>query len=385
MTRDEQSRRAFALDSRTVWVEQKMVKGMVIGIDNTPLGPGEYQPGMRPEMARHISTPSLGVRGMGADHFHPFRSGGSRGRSSPTGQIRGKIATPYSIDAAWSTGDASVWAEENRSLARESGTIFHDHDKRQHYRLDGPDTPGSYIGPSSIYEPVRFDGGKGMIRPVTFSKAPWDICPSRQAGETYAVKHDVVEKRLVEPRIFPGERFKYNVKREPKVPRMEASIPFAKRPVSPLRQKHTEGHVTVATPASSLAGSRAPTASPIRPMANGLSQGSMVSGMSGATAVSRWDTGKVTKVKLGSRTSRYGGALVFDSSSYDKLRKPPPVNLSPAVISKRAGANMFAHMLTVKQGQMPSGGAPRVGSLISDKVKRFRTVDAGDSRDTYGN
>jgi hypothetical protein len=107
--------------------------------------------------------------------------------------------------------------------------------------------------------------------------------------------------------------------------------------------------------------------------------------MSGATAVSRWDTGKVTKVKLGSRTSRYGGALVFDSSSYDKFRKAPPVNLSPAVISKHAGANMFAHMLTIKQGQMPRGGAPRVGSLISDKVKRFRTVDAGDSRDTYGN
>jgi len=363
-----------------------MVKGMVVGLENTPLGPGEYQPTMRPEMTRHISTPSLGKRGI-ADHFHPFRSSVSRGGSSPTGQIRGGMHTPYSIDAAWSSGDSGLLYDESRSLSRESGTIFHDHDRRQPYRLNRAETPGSYIGPANIFSPVRFDGGKGQIRPVSFPKAPLDICPVRPAGETYVVKHSITEKRLVEPRIFPGERFEYNVKREPKVPRVIAEIPFAKRPVSPMRERLKDRHYTVATPASSEA-SRSSSRPANTKDVNGLSQNSVVSRMSSVTGTGgrRYKDpyeGKITKVKLGSRTSRYGGALIFDGSSYDKLRKPPPTNLTPATISKRAGANTFAHMLTVRQGQLP-GRQPKVGSLISDKIKRFR-ADAVGSRDYLGN
>lgn len=364
MRRDEQSRRAFALDSRTVWVEQQNVKGMVVSVENTPLGPGEYNPGMRPNTSRHVSTPSLGKRSV-ADSFKPFRSTVSRGG----------IDAPYSIDS-YSAHDPESLARENRSLSRESSTIFHDTDRRQPYRLDRAETPGSYVGPSNIFSPVRFDGGKGQIRPVTFPQAPLDICPVTPAGETYAVNYSVVERKLIEPKIFPGERFSYNKKRQPKIPRVETQIPFAKRPVSPFRERQREQHITIATPAGSIAASEGRRN-------RGLAQGSSVSDLTTPQVRAKAKAGTVTKMKLGSRTSRFGGALIFDASSYDRLRKAPPLALTPGTIARKAKVNPFRDMLTVRHGILPQSlSQPSVGSLISEKIKRVRGMS---SRDSFGN
>ena len=69
------SRRAYALDSRTTWVESAHHGGgHVVGKDNRVLGPGEYTPAMPTSSRKHISGPALGgSRGL-ADHFHPFKS-----------------------------------------------------------------------------------------------------------------------------------------------------------------------------------------------------------------------------------------------------------------------------------------------------------------------
>ena len=116
MVREEQSKRAFALDSRTVWVEQANVKGMLLPIENSSLGPAEYSPHMIPQMTKHVGTPSLGKRGK-PDNFHPFRSSVSRGGSSPTGRIRGGIASEYSITDDRSMG--SLAQGSSKSLTGE--------------------------------------------------------------------------------------------------------------------------------------------------------------------------------------------------------------------------------------------------------------------------
>ena len=75
--REELSRRAFRLDSRTTWVEQQhSTKGGVrcnVARDNFPLGPGEYNPDAS-YRAKHTSTPKLGWRPMQIDNFIPWRA-----------------------------------------------------------------------------------------------------------------------------------------------------------------------------------------------------------------------------------------------------------------------------------------------------------------------
>jgi len=379
--RDEVSRRAFALDSRTVWVEQQIVKDMIISSENASLGPGEYKPGLRPEMTRHISTPSLGRRSM-ADHFHPFRSSISRGGGSPTGKIRGGVMTPYSITAEGSMDSLGSLGARS-SASRESATIFNDHDRRQPYRLRA-ETPGSYLGPEDILNPTHFDRGVTPVTSVTFPKAPLDICPITKAGPSYLYSVDPIKKSLQTPRIFPGERFSYNIKREQKVPRMEVEIPFSKPPITSFRSRLKDKHITVATPSSMVA----------QHQSERLEMQSRDQSMDQVQIQKQRqeqiipEPSPIKKVKLSSRTSRYGGALKFDASSYNKYRKPPPETLSPSIITKRAGANLFQNILTVRrQPRVPS---TRVGSLVSERVKKYNelygdSVDPYTSKDMYGN
>jgi len=79
--KDNCTRRAFALDSRTTWVETRLDKNdFFTRIDNLPLGPGEYSPTIQ---NRHISTPSLAP-----SHFSPFKSSISRAREDVRRTLR---------------------------------------------------------------------------------------------------------------------------------------------------------------------------------------------------------------------------------------------------------------------------------------------------------
>ena len=159
MIRDELSRRAFPLDSRTVWVESAIQKGMVVSIENTPIGPGEYNAPLRPHVSRHISTPNLGKRHNNSlvDMYHPFRSNISRGGNSPTGVIRGKEMTPYSI-----ANEISISSNMDLSSFQSgSKSIYNDHDRKQPYIMDERAmTPSTYLGHEDVLNPKSTYVGK---------------------------------------------------------------------------------------------------------------------------------------------------------------------------------------------------------------------------------
>lgn len=343
MIRDEMSRRAFALDSRTSWVESTIQKGMVISIDNTPIGPGEYNPPLRPNLQRHISTPTLGKRNI-VDMHHPFRS--------PISRNGIRSATPYSI-----ANDISL-----NSMELEEPSV---------------ETVGSYLGHDDILKPKSSYGGKTKVTAIVIDRAIRELNPTRAAGPSHFPIYTKTEKRLLPVKIGNGERFSYNVKRKKKKPRKEPEIPFSKRPVSPWRQQKLEHklmenavHYGGVDAALSIASSLSAERSQSPP--------TFTSQIHARQAL-------ITKPKLGSRAARFGAPPKFDDTTYKRTKKPMPLNISPGVIDRSIKADLFLKFLTARrEPRFKPKGMP---SLVADKLKRHGISSAqpqGNQNNTYG-
>lgn len=182
MAEDPNSRRAFPLDSRTVWVEQQLFHNCIIGRDNLPLGPGEYNPQVN-ITARHVATPSLGKYRGPADHFKSFNSPVTRVSTTVLPQ-RLSIQSPKTAQfnrhnismerfntptaATRLRHEASYYeSPEERS---EFMTIFHEHDRRE--PLD-PNrrftvTPGPYLAHDNILHTISGVSGPSTVHSLSF-------------------------------------------------------------------------------------------------------------------------------------------------------------------------------------------------------------------------
>jgi len=188
---DADFRRAFPLDSRSVWIEQQNVHGILFAKDNFPLGPGDYSPLKVP---RHISTPSLAPR----DHFQLFSANGSRASAG----LASTLPNPRNISTATVKRD-----DEYR-------TMFHDHNTRD--PLDAKNrhtaTPGPFIAHSNSMEGSILSDGKYTIKGTTFgaNDIPFgERLPSRMALEDYDVKDDYYKRKPILGCILKEQRFKH--------------------------------------------------------------------------------------------------------------------------------------------------------------------------------
>ena len=194
MKREELTRRAFNIDSRTVWVEQQNIKDMIIPKDNFPLGPGEYSPSFPAE--RHISTPKLGSNRRLIDQFLPFKSRIVRDDSTI-------IDVPFSKSKSYSTDFKS---------RGDQMTIFHDHSTRQ--PLDPNKrfckTPGCELPLDSLLGPIPTSDGLKKPTQVVFSKYEAERNPTRKALPSYDIKYDsdVLKKTTALGTIPKATRFR---------------------------------------------------------------------------------------------------------------------------------------------------------------------------------
>ena len=180
---DASTRRAFALDSRTVWVEQQLVGSTIVARDNLVLGPGEYNARV---VDRHISTPSLGgSKRAAADYYPSFRSDLNvrtpLGKGSPS---RAQSPTRRGLSGS------SVELRDFSTAHLDTGGR-HPYDPKNGFCP----TPGSYLSHGSTLKVVKNDGvyetkstvpfGNNTI-PVPFGER----CPTKKALPDYDVKYD---------------------------------------------------------------------------------------------------------------------------------------------------------------------------------------------------
>lgn len=298
---DSTSRRAFALDSRTVWVEQQIVDQFVLPKDNFVLGPGEYHIQI-PE--RHVSTPSLGKFRGPADHFNPFKS-----------QL--SIKTPLSSSKSPTRRHSPNSSRKDPRL--DSFSVFQDSEERHgidpnHRYYQGP---GPYLAHDPPLQSLTNSGVNKVHSTVTFGKndEPFGFRnPVKQALPDYEVNYDSNQ-------IKKGASL--------------GSFPKSKRIYIPKK-----GDIIASKELDSkeeLVRSRSPPAnrSISSPNINDSSH-----------EMSVFDL-RCSLVKLPKLKTKKPMKLYFDDSSYQKKKLEAPIDLSPSLINKQAHLNLFDHMLTI--------------------------------------
>ena len=166
MLREDISKRAFPLDSRTVWVEQQIVRNCIVARDNFPLGPGEYSPSL--PVRKHVSTPKLGKRSKITPYLS-FNSGLNRESVTET-------VIPFSKSISTSN------YENNDNIMRDHMTIFHEHNTRQPLdpKLRFCATPGPSLEQDSILGPTKSCLGVNK---------PYRVMMSKNVGERLSLIH----------------------------------------------------------------------------------------------------------------------------------------------------------------------------------------------------
>lgn len=138
--------RAFALDSRTVWVEQQHVHSVCMPKENLPLGPGEYNP---KQFDRNICTPFVGKRELFPSDYKPFMS------SVWSAELGGDH-----VGRRGKRGEVSPERHPLGGSRSDFASVFHDNDKRQPLdpSLRFCETPGPTLGHDPVLETVKYDG-----------------------------------------------------------------------------------------------------------------------------------------------------------------------------------------------------------------------------------
>lgn len=316
------TRRAFPLDSRTVWVEQVLVNESLVPKDNLPLGPGEYNSKI---LENHISTPSLGSRRV--EHFSPFIS-------------RVSVRTPqdasHNISSSASMSQISSLATKNAFSPTRSDftTIFHEHDIRQ--PLD-PNrrfcvTPGSYCGPESLLRHVNTDGIQETKR-IHFGSntVPFgERNKYKMAGPTYDIKFDSLQVR---PKLKFG--------------------PFLKSArVLKLGNECSDDRRTSTSPCSRS------------------SQGSPSSFRNNNSEVKTFSNSyRAALVPLPKLKSKAPKPILFDASSYTNKHSRLDVHdLTPSYIKKEARIELFSSIVKIPRKHVSTPFESRIRRQLRDEV-----------------
>lgn len=184
---DSSTRRAFPLDSRTVWVEQQLVGSSIVARDNLVLGPGEYDSKI---LERHVSTPSLGGPKKGVDFFPSFY-----------GDIN--VRTPLGKGSPSRARSPSKRGLNGSSVElRDFSTVYQEHDSRNPFDPKNGfcPTPGSYLTHTPALKMLRHDGMYEAKTPAQFGAncipVPFgERCPTRPALPDYDPKFDSAQVR----------------------------------------------------------------------------------------------------------------------------------------------------------------------------------------------
>jgi hypothetical protein len=290
---DSGTRRAFALDSRAVWIEQQIRHQILIPKDNLSIGPAEYSP---TAVKRHVSTPLLGKYNGPADHFRSFQSSM-------------QLCTPGSRSKSMRS-DKGI----NESFDQEGfRTIFHNHDMRNPLdpKLQFCQTPGPYLTHGSALETVSVDGLRTVKDTVRFGRndIPFGArTPIRQALPDYNVNFDSQQLRP-QPRL--------------------TSFPKSKRETLPARRA-ADGESNVSGVSSS---SRIRSESPLH----------YADSSENMTVFQQ----RCSMVPLPKLRTRKPPTLIFDSSSYKRSKSKMPDLLTPNVVKKKAKVDLFHHLLAI--------------------------------------
>ena len=210
---DADFRRAFPLDSRSVWIEQQNIHGVLLPKDNFPLGPGEYSPIKIP---RHISTPSLGFR----DHFKTFNPNGNSRQNVQSGASN-RVKTSSTVRQDF-----------------EYKTIFHDHSERN--PLDPKNMRTATSGPMLVHSDPTvsvLNDGVHSVKSLPFGPnyVPFgERCPTKLAFNDYDVKDSLCQRKIKLGCKVDESRFKYTTNKK-----MEKIIPRTNLDVRPWRHCET--------------------------------------------------------------------------------------------------------------------------------------------------
>ena len=295
---DSSTRRAFPLDSRTVWIEQQIIHQVLIPKDNLPIGPAEYSPKI---LERHITTPVLGKFRGPADHFRNFHSGSSIRSLSPQ-----------------SRRSASPKIREERS---DHATIFHDHDIRQPLdpKLRFCATPGPYLSQNPALSSTSVHGVDEVHNTSDFghNDIPFgQRLPTKKALPDYEVNYDSLQVRKA-PTLTTIPKSK------------RIYIPKKGDPPCPLEGEHRV--IERERPRSS-----SPKRSQSPPFQPNKSMGEM--------SVLEW---RCSLVKLPKLKTRAPPKIHFLTESYKREKKKMPVMLTPKVVKEKARVNLFDHILAI--------------------------------------
>lgn len=311
---DVTSRRAFSLDSRTVWVEQQLINQVLLPKDNLVLGPGEYTPKI-PE--RNVSTPSLGRYRTPADHFRPFKSSASGARSIGSSRSPDRPHTTNarrdSVAAGSTVSLSSSIAQTLASNRSEFSTIYHNYDDRNPFdpKTHFTETPDPYLGQDTIFESKKHDGIVKLKNTLPFG--PTDVPfgernPTREALPDYEVNFDSI-----------------HFKPKPK---------FGKFPVS--KRIHIPTEEEMKQSASHVDSQDSPSKVKLRPIQPAPSTSEIAS----QTGMSVFEI-RCNLVPLPKLKTRAPPKLVLDDSCYRNSRIKQPVVLTPSVVKKQARLNLF--------------------------------------------
>lgn len=356
---DSSSRRAFALDSRSVWVEQQLVHDVLLARDNLPLGPGEYTASSN-ALSKHISTPSLG---------RPRSPGQRVTFESPT-KLRIRTTSPTNAQmAAYSSSSSGIITDKERSLRRvqsptqtylrrqeasavspqersEFMTIFHDQDQRDPIdtRRRYCPTPGPYLAHDSILETVKNDGKRCVRGTIPFG--PNNVPFGRGTWKTALPEYDVnYDSKYIRPALQQG------------------SFPKSKRIYIPLGtgtkiNEDRDGRIS-----DGKMEAVSPLAQADRPQSPTIAIRSLSPSQLGAKSIMDVRCSLVTLPKLKKKSITQ--PLLFDASCY---KKPPvgALDISPSIVKHAVRNDAFQHILAIPRphkapGVQIPGGLPSPG------------------------
>jgi hypothetical protein len=307
---DSSTRRAFPLDSRSVWIEQQIVHQVLLPKENLPIGPSEYSP-EKPQ--RHITTPVLGKYRGPADHFRNFNSSVSTRSLSPNGR--------------------SPVREENSEYT----TIFHHHENRNPYdpKLNFGPTPGPYLAHDSVLAPKSVHG-TNTVHTLEFGNNFADRNPTKKALPDYDINYDSLQtrkapvlttfpksKRIHIPKKgenpFPGSQDEYD-EDETK----EEGEENQQQKGAPQRQMRLHS----------------PSITDLH-----------ASGSFEHMSVLQW---RCSLVQLPKLKTRAPPRIVFQTESYRHNKKKMPTLLTPKVVKQKAKVDLFNHILTIPRAHKSS-------------------------------
>lgn len=336
------SRRAFALDSRTVWVEQQLIKSSdtIVAKDNFVLGPGEYHVRI-PE--RHVSTPTLGRQG---GHFSPFKS---------KLKISTPASRPYSRGA--SPPKSASYPKRDNSGNREFNTVYHAHDDRVPFDpksgITPTPAPQNYNVESGILKYVNEDGVHKTKNTLPFgpSDVPFgDRNRYKEALPCYDVNYDSLQVKPT-PKLTTFSRDKridiplnehndnnkkVSTKRGKNDKKKSMRLPLEDGDQGDNNYSAAHGSVSPTGEAGKARRAKRQQQKEeglVVPPGTAFNQGCL-SGTSLFQA-------RCNSVPLPKLKCRAPPTLIFNASSYRTPKDRQPVSLTPNVVKQMARVNLF--------------------------------------------